>query len=186
MLWYIYCKIKEQWPPVFMFTHPCIHSCARYWSDLILSTPCHPRASCYRNIHVGRRDRGQGSEHSTTLLLGFYPSHICSSFVLLFPSLPVLCQFMMAFVVWDWDSMSHYRISNAYDFPGKLKMCHSLPCVTDSALLMSVIVDASSWWQSPWTPLRNVQSDIHQPWSNVQCHYRDNRWFSQASIFLLL
>ena len=134
MLWYIYCKIKEQWPPVFMFTHPCIHSCARYWSDLILSTPCHPRASCYRNIHVGRRDRGQGSEHSTTLLLGFYPSHICSSFVLLFSSLPVLCQFMMAFVVWDWDSMSHYRISNAYDFPGKLKMCHSLPCITDTVL----------------------------------------------------
>ena len=69
--------------------------------------------------------------NSATWLLS---SHICSSFVLLLPYLPVLCQFMMAFVVWDWDSMSHYRISNAYDFPGKLKMCHSLPCVTDTVL----------------------------------------------------
>ena len=111
--------------------------------------------------------------NSATWLLS---SHICSSFVLLLPYLPVLCQFMMAFVVWDWDSMLHFKCLQGKDVPLSLTRCS----------LISATVDASSWWQSSWTPLRNVQSDIHQPWSNVQCHYRDNRWFSQASIFLLL
>ena len=58
---YWYCELKGQWPQGCLFTHPC----ARYWSDLI-SSPCQPRASCYRNMHGGRRDRGQGSEHSRT------------------------------------------------------------------------------------------------------------------------
>ena len=77
-----------------------------------------------------------GDKGVNTAQLCYLASIPLTSALLLFCSspLPVLCQFMMAFVVWDWDSMSHYRISNAYDFPGKLKMCHSLPCVTDTVL----------------------------------------------------
>ena len=164
MLWYIYCKIKEQWPPVFMFTHPCIHSCARYWSDLILSTPCHPRASCYRNIHVGRRDRGQGSEHSTTLLLGFYP---LTSALLLFCSSPI-CQFcvnswwLSLFRIGTPCPIIAFQMLTRENFPGKLNMCHSLPCVTDTVLsnkcnrgcffLVTIIMDSTQecaiWYSS--------------------------------------